>query len=190
MSNYPNTRSSSPRSPQREVRIVTHVPVLQLACDAVKPTHVIEHGMGIGSTPFFHGQPTVQRIFSFENDPVWRACSGCTNFAAAHRIEAYSDERLVQWLADVPADKCVVLVDGEALERPRVLKAAMAAGVAWIVEHDAECFDGAGLRLRRELSAEHGYVAVQYVAVHPETAAYVRASAVPEVLASADFVAL
>lgn len=189
MSLYPNTRGTARRSDDKHVRVATHIPALNVACSVIAPTHVVEHGMGYGSTPHFHSIDTVTHILSFENDERWRECNCCIEGSATkHVIIEYSDSNFSEQAKDFPIDKTIALIDGEAKERPRALSISMQLGVPWIVEHDAECFTDDDLKVRLGFCKSLGYTAYQHVALNPESVVYVRGSDRPDALSEVDYV--
>lgn len=178
----PNQLGNAERHREKSVRVATHVPVLQhcITSSRVKITHVLEHGMGLSSTPFFHTLPDVVVIASLENDERWRTCDTCDNTpdGKVHVIESYVTSiefvQFVQKHTD-PAHT-LVFVDGPHLERINVLGIMQRLNVPFLVEHDAESLPEFDLHLRKQESASNGYGMYQYVALNPETMLYTRIS--------------
>ncbi len=179
MSTYPNTRGRARRAIEKSVRVRTHSIVLSACLDAVPgDVEVLEHGMGMGSTPLIHAFPRLKKMLSFETEPQWMTCDTCKDEETKkkHVILNPTPEQFEEKTKEVfhSLSQCVVFVDGPGFERGAILKMAMANGSPYIVEHDAECFSLAEIQERRENSQLHGYSAWQYVGENPETAFYVK----------------
>ncbi len=142
---------------------------------------VLEHGMGIGSTPLIHGFPRLKKMLSFETEPQWMTCDTCKDEEAKkkHVILNPTPDQFEEKTKEVfsSMSQCVVFVDGPGKERGAILKMAMSKGAPYIVEHDAECFSLAEVQERRYHAQLHGYSAWQYVGENPETAFYVKLEA-------------
>jgi hypothetical protein len=174
---YPNTRGNSPRSDSKADRVATHIPLFKYALTlpaAAQVDVVIEHGMGLGSTPFFHSLSSVKRIVSFENDPTWRRCNLCGKDEKSHTITSLSGENPLQSLDNIVPSCTIALVDGPADERLIFLNDCLLAGIAIIVEHDAETFTQRDLEMRREACKNAGYKAYQWINDNPESALYIK----------------
>lgn len=172
---YPNVRGKARRHGDKTVRVATHVPALELGCSAVKPEFVIEHGMGLGSTPFFHRVSSVKRILSFENEARWATCDRCpASPGLEHVIAPFSPDGFAEKTSVFDSSRTIALVDGEAAKRPVALELSMKLGVPWIVEHDAECCQPEEVDARVKLCVQHGYSAFQYMLLNPESLVYVK----------------
>lgn len=192
MNQFPNARGVAQRSPMKTVRVGTHVPVLKMCIDASNEQimHVVEHGMGLASTQYFHSLRGVTRLLSFENDPKWQRCIHCEQSTSDERLSqiehiivpfaATTDDAAklgvdtFQTLVSkhiVPTNS-LALVDGPHVERIKVLCTLLGYGVPYIVEHDAESLPLDELDERLNLCRVHGYTALQYVALNPETMLY------------------
>lgn len=181
----PNKRGRAQRSTDRNTRYSTHVPVLKSCIEKLAETspdgvQAIEHGMGLSSTSFFHEHPMVVSITSLEREPEWASCvTCCSGTTKPHSILVTSDDRVIEQATQQIVDGIIKprttigLVDGFASQRLEVLRAWMAAGVAIIVEHDAETFTDIDIAVRRRLARAHGYRALQFAKCDPETALYV-----------------
>lgn len=183
--NGPNKRGGAHRSKDRNTRYATHVPCLQACVEALEPSadrpmYVIEHGMGLGSTPFFHTLPHVMNIISFEREPEWLFCNDCLSGSTQpHSITLLDDKTAIDQASVGVTDpeRTVGLVDGFASQRMAVLEAWMRLGVAFIVEHDADVFSGKEVRNRRALATNFGYKAYQYTGHDPESAIFINSHA-------------
>ncbi len=179
MSEFPNQRGKAKRSGERNVRYETHKPVLQACIEELGsgPFFAIEHGMGLGSTPFFHTHPNVT-IVSFEREKEWAWCSNCNSGSLEpHSIVITYDKQVSEQVKqgfDPP--RTVGLVDGFAAHRIVVLEQWMSQSIPFIVEHDAETMKGHQVRTRRALAFSTSYTAYQYVALNPESIVYVHSS--------------
>lgn len=159
----------------------THVPVLKecvgaLSASVDRPIYVIEHGMGLGSTPFFHTLPHVANIVSFEREPEWLFCNDCLSGSTQpHSITLLQDETAIEQahVGISDPERSMAFVDGYAGQRMAVLEVWMQMGVAFIVEHDADVFTGREVRARKALAELFGYAAYQYTGHDPETAFFV-----------------
>lgn len=178
--NGPNKRGKAIRSKDRNTRYATHIPCLQACVEALNPSaerpiFVVEHGMGLGSTPFFHSLPHVANIISFEREPDWLFCNDCLSGSTQpHSITLLEDSTAVEQSKTGLTDpeRTVGLVDGYADQRYGVLEAWMHLGVTFIVEHDADTFGGRQFRLRRPLIEKYDYIAYQYTGHDPESVIY------------------
>lgn len=149
--------------------------------DTADVKHVVEHGMGMSSTPMFHSMD-LRTYLSFEDDPRWARCPGTDGWCSlgsVHSIVAF-DESYVGRIAAtiIDPDRSLVLVDGPGPQRGLVAEACMERFVLAIVEHDAETFITDDVELRRAMCEKFGYASFQYVATDPEVAIYVRNDAV------------
>lgn len=165
---YPNLRTKFARHGDKYIRLATHLNVVKHVLNMFSVRHVIEHGMGKGSTPFFHTL-SLKTYISFENNPDWMSCY--TENCQDHIITKFNGT-----LCITNPKETLVFVDGQADERLNVLEHAMMNDVCAIVEHDAETFTSEELDARRTLSEKYCYNAYQYVNDNPETALYVKRS--------------
>ena len=175
---YPNVRGKSPRSDSKAVRCATHIPLFKYTLTLPAGAHidtVIEHGMGLGSTPFFHSLRSVKRIISFENDPAWSRCNLCGQDEKTHTITAWQGDKLLKSLDNIDPLCTLALVDGPADERLVFLSDCLHAGISIIVEHDAETFTQSYLAIRRDACSREGYRAYQWINDNPESALYIKA---------------
>lgn len=162
------------------------MPVLEACVNALKaaddsPIYVIEHGMGLGSTPFFHSLSNVANIISFERELDWMFCNDCASGSLQpHSIVQLHDASAVEQakVGIVEPARTVGLVDGYVAQRLPVLEAWMSLGVALIVEHDADVLASREVRRRRALAGEFGYKAFQYVGHDPETVFFISGSVI------------
>jgi len=180
---YPNRRGGAKRSKDRNTRYATHIAVLNecvslLNASEENPMHIIEHGMGLASTPFFHSLPRVEKITSFEREPEWSTCANCMSGSTTppHQIIMLKDDTAIEQtrVGITRPSMTLVLVDGYASQRAGVVEAMMSAGCAYIVEHDAETFRGRDIEFRKNSARVHGYSAHQYMGHDPETAFFVK----------------
>lgn len=172
----PNVRGTAPRSMSKSVRVATHLPVLQGCIDVKYPTHIIEHGMGISSTPFFHTL-NLNTLLSFENEPRWQICRSCTQDKSFnHIIVTYDNDDAVLALLQqhITPATTIALLDGPGPERIALLKIAQIINVPYIVEHDSETHVTQEIQSRSELCKTHEYSALYYVGMNPETIVYVK----------------
>jgi hypothetical protein len=191
----PNKRGKASRSKDRNTRYATHVPVLKACIDVLSasvesPIYAIEHGMGLGSTPFFHSLSNVANIISFEREQEWLFCNDCSSGSLQpHSINLLSDKSAIEQATTgiVEPSRTIALVDGFAAQRASVLEAWMSLGVAFIVEHDAEVFTERDVRHRRTLAKNFGYVALQYAGRDPETAFFIKSGVKPKLDDCVDF---
>jgi len=169
----PNTRGDAKRSDKKEIRIASHTPVLKFVIESIRPSIVIEHGMGVSSTPLMHSFSCVKKIVSLEDEKKWRHCKICENKPnplVEHHIISYSeltDEMLTE------DDTTVVFLDGKDTQRLVLLERSMKAGVKAIVEHDVETFSPDRVEMIVKLGNEHSYELHQYVRENPESGLYV-----------------
>ncbi len=177
----PNKRGKASRSGDRNTRYATHIPVLKacigaMSATALNPIYVIEHGMGLGSTPFFHSVHNVASITSFEREPGWLFCNDCLSGSTQpHSITLLHDQTILNQAKScvtVP-ERTVGLVDGYVKQRLPMLETWMSLGMAFIVEHDADAFTGPEIRSRQKAAKAFGYAAYQYADHDPETAFFV-----------------
>ncbi len=174
-----NPLGTAKRSPHKNTRYSTHVPVLEhcVRMSSIPFTHVVEHGMGLASTPMLHAIESVTKILSFENDMKWQRCSTCIESPnpRLQHIIASSDEFLSLLRHFVVPATTLGLVDGRpGDERIFILQALQVLGVPYIVEHDAEAWPEDVIKSRCEISVDHGYQVLQYVRLNPETLLYTR----------------
>ncbi len=174
-----NPLGTAKRSPNKNTRYSTHVPVLEhcVKMSSIPFTHVIEHGMGLASTPMLHAIESVTKILSFENDVKWQQCNTCnesSNSRLRHIIA--SSDRFLSLLRDhIEPETTLGLVDGRpGDERIFVLQALQVLGVPYIVEHDAEAWPEDVIKSRCEISIANGYQVLQYVGLNPETLLYTK----------------
>ena len=177
---YPNVRGKQPRDTDRNTRYGTHLPVLQACVTALgatpeNPIELVELGMGLSSTPFFHAQANVSLITSFEREQPWLRCADCAaGSTQPHKMLLATDTDVVSMVRQFRSQRAVALVDGFTAHRPIALEAWMRAGVSFIVEHDAETFNSFDIKHRRALAEAFGYSAWQYIELNPETALFVK----------------
>jgi len=164
----PNLRGQAKRDKRKEVRVGTHEFVVRLIMDQLFPNVVIEHGMGIASTPLFHGYTSLKRLISLEDDQQWASCKSCPSMLQ-HDIMSY--DKLTD---DMMNDAVFLFLDGPDAQRRDLLPRAINASISVIVEHDAESFDSERVEFVRSCCSAGGYVAMQYICENPETVIYVR----------------
>ena len=170
MSNYKNLRGIAVRDRNKSVRVATHSHVLKSLLDEVKcHVTVLEHGMGISSTPLLHSHKNVSSFVSFEDDPSWARCSGCTG---NHEIFPYSPAQAKKIIEET--HPYLVFLDGPGLQRNELFEICLKLNVHVIVEHDSETHDENAVEFRRRLLKEHGYIGVVDTSKNPETAIYVK----------------
>lgn len=177
MNLYPNTRGSAPRHKDKKIRVATHLDVIKMCLESINVEFVVEHGMGIASTPFFHNVKSLKRLLSFENEKQWQKCDLCPSSPLEHIIVAAptnNDFKHVISEQIETVERSLALVDGPGPERFDVLKACVELGFPFIVEHDAETMDVSSLNDRKILVSERGYAMCQYVTSNPETMLYVK----------------
>lgn len=174
---YPNRKGLGFRSPNKKIRISTHIEVLKSCFSVGQIDHVIEHGMGFGSTPFFH-ESKVKTLLSFENVPIWQKCEACDQEQQVinHKIVIFDQETYVKHIEESVQNSKYTLafIDSHPIERNFILKKCLDLGVPWIVEHDAETFTREQLFVRRRFLQAHDYVGFQFIKLEPETSIYVK----------------
>jgi hypothetical protein len=183
---YPNTKGTAKRDTEKTVRVGTHEFVISECFKAFDVKHVIEHGMGIASTPLFHAQKP-RTLLSFENEKQWQTCAKCGSDDVVHSIKAFTLETYEKDVTSVVIDpsKTLVLLDANNLERDPLFEFVTSLRVNVIVEHDAETFSEQTVSKRRK-ARDLGYHCFQFIAKSPETALYVLT--IPDfVIASSDF---
>jgi hypothetical protein len=183
----PNKRGRAHRSNDRNTRYATHIPVLKECINALsaskeRPIHVIEHGMGLGSTPFFHSLQHVKKITSFERELEWIWCASCISGSKQdHTMILLENDNAIEQIKQYIDDpsRTVALIDGYASQRVKVLEVWMNLGIKFIVEHDGEVLTHGEITIRRKLALANNYVAMQYTGHDPETVLFVK-SALPQ----------
>ena len=167
----------APRHPDKKVRVSTHKPVLEIALnDKRSKIHtVVEHGMGIASTPYFHSIPDVNMIISFEDDPNWMTCKNCLDgdSKSDHQIISFHDVDSLIGRINKP-DQTLALIDGPHKQRIIMINTLQSIGVPYIVEHDSESLPVDELNERLKLCKSNSYFVYQYVKLNPETMLYTR----------------
>lgn len=174
---FPNKRGNAHRSADKSERVKTHIPLLRFVVSLVRDrpmSTAIEHGMGIGSTPFLHSLEGISRIFSLENDPRWRSCSSCGKDGKYHEISGWPGEDPVSSIPDLDPASTLALVDGPADERIRFLISCLSHGIEIVVEHDAETLTQQEVDVRREAARSAGYLCYQWINDNPESILYSR----------------
>lgn len=172
---YPNVRGTAKRHADKSVRVATHIDVLEHVFSTYEIEHVVEHGMGLGSTPFFHSQNLVS-FLSYENIPKWQNCMSCKlDQQTKHLIKAFDAKQVSLDMKRNTTDpaKSLVFVDSSEHERVYVFSEAINTRVKAIVEHDAETFTTEKVISRRNIATSQGYECFQYLGLNPETALYV-----------------
>lgn len=189
---YPNTRGQMPRDKDKRIRVATHEPVVKLCLDALHPLYIVEHGMGISSTPLFHCVDSVKTILSYEDDVNWQACNSCTHGASKqHTIVSWSgDADLERRVREFDTSRTLGFVDGVAIQRYNVIDVLQRLNVPFIIDHDAETYETYQLMERYNLCRLNGYVAFQYIGKNPETALYISSNGAPAIDLTDDFVRL
>lgn len=169
---YDNIRGFAERNKQKSIRVGTHLDVLKECFSNLKIKHIIEHGMGASSTPFFHNQKPLT-FLSYENKQKWQNCPECKNQTVEHMIKTFSETICEEDIKNSKIDltQTIVFIDGDGLERDLIFKIATNHGVMFIVEHDAEAFTKEMISIRLS-SKNKGYECFQYVSCNPETAIY------------------
>jgi hypothetical protein len=163
----PNLRGTAIRSADKRVRVGTHLPVLRLAIDTMKPRIVVELGMGLSSTPFLHEH--VPSFISLEDDERWATCSSCKEGTSEHRVMSFREFiASPRPFGDDPANTLLFL-DGPDQQRKELLALAVEAGVPVIVEHDADSFEPERVDFIGLVTGANGYAVHQYVGQNPET---------------------
>lgn len=174
---FPSQRGTAVRSSSKTDRVGTHKPVVELCLSMIREATVIEHGMGVVSTPFFHKHDHVRKIISFEDDPSWKRCQTCKNqerLTQEHTIVDFSLENLRKATGDIDPQTTLVLVDGPHTQRIQVIKFLLELSVFAIVEHDAESLPIDEFNERVKIASESVYSIYQYVDLNPETLLYTR----------------
>jgi hypothetical protein len=173
-----NQKGNAKRHPNKSVRVSTHTPVLELAISLLgNNITIVEHGMGISSTPFFHKEVKISRILSFEDDKKWMNCADCNTTISnkIHHINSFNSlencKNIISSFVENHKD-IIVLVDGPSDQRIQVLKIAQELMISHIVEHDAETFNSNELLQRVEISRKNRYNVYQYIKLNPETMFY------------------
>jgi len=172
-----NQRGTAIRDQDKSIRIKTHIPVIERCLiEMSERITIIEHGMGIGSTPFFHSQNKVKSIISFENDHKWNTCSLCGSDSKLHIIKPFIEEDLdnifSQYVNDV--SQTLALIDGPTIERSIIFKYLINLSIPFIVEHDVEWWDATCLNSRITHASLNGYTTFQYVRTNPESALFLK----------------
>lgn len=169
-------RKLAKRSDKKEVRVTTHIPVLEMCFQHFKIERVLEHGMGKSSTAFFHKCNSLDFILSLEDDPAWKICSGCDLSLPRHTVASYtckSDITLCLSYAFDP-ETTLVFLDGPHKQRGEIFEAALERGISYIVEHDTESLSNDEMRDRRVKAEGAGYTCLAYTRLNPETTLYTR----------------
>lgn len=169
----------APRHPDKSVRVRTHIPVLQYAFDHADQIgssikYVVEHGMGIGSTTFFH-EKRISEILSYEDDPNWMRCDACAKQSnIIHKIIRFSDseEHITSFLHN--PEMTLGFVDGPHLQRIQILFKLFEYHVPYVVEHDSESLPIPELIERVSQASKMGYHIYKYELQNPETFLYIR----------------
>jgi len=176
ISQFPNKRGAAQRSNNKGVRVATHIPLIKFVISARRSdiSTVIEHGMGIGSTPFFHSLSHVSMIFSFENDPAWRSCASCQSDTKQHAVIGWPGNDPLSVIPGIETDSTFALVDGPCDERFPFLLSCLSRGISSIVEHDSETFSSSDVEIRRKACLEFGYRGYQWINDDPESVIYTR----------------
>ncbi len=166
------------RSDNKRARIETHQEALKWCFENFEIDRIIEDGMGLGSTPFFH-QQLCEHILSFESRAEWAKCSSCPNFPTKkHEIVVgnVDENRISSFIRD-HNEKILLFIDG--VSRFEVLKMGVNLQLHLIVEHDAESFSETELEARKALLVD--YHVFQHVGKNPETMVCVRKDLVDQI---------
>lgn len=171
---FHNQRGRANRDSSKEVRVATHLDVIKMCIAIQQPKYIIEHGMGISSTPFFHSLEKVETILSYENEPRWQSCDKCPSnikHVILGKPKSWKDS-ISEVISDF--DFALALVDGPGRERFYVVEACVELQVPFIVEHDAETMTKDDVKARKDLLEKQGYFGRQFVMQNPETALYTK----------------
>jgi len=172
-------RTRAQRSPEKSIRVATHVPVLKMCFDYLNtPTDVVEHGMGLASTNFFHNEKNVKKIVSFEDDVRWQFCQACENKSShqMHKIVSYNENFKITIFDNIDIKNCISLVDGPHLQRIKFINFLQEIGVPFIIEHDSESLPQDEFVDRVNMSKKYDYSIFEYYALNPETILYTNSS--------------
>jgi hypothetical protein len=184
---YSNKKGVKERHELKDVRVATHVPVLEKSIRLMGgDIHVVEHGMGKSSTPYFHSRSEVKTITSFEDDKNWMRCETCekTNVKSNHQIHQFiSKDNFYSVLSKINQLRSIVLVDGPQFQRIEALEVSQKLGFQFIIEHDAESLSKEDMTSRLDISKRFNYHTYQYVGLNPETLLYCK-----NVIEDADYV--
>lgn len=173
MSDFPNLRGTAQRDRNKSVRVGTHVPVLQMCLKDQRITNIVEHGMGLSSTAFFHSNLQIKKILSFENDKNWMTCHKC-NSHQSHIIVQFDDNFKNFCENELSLETTLALIDGPHIERIKLIKFLQMRNVPYIVEHDAESLPLIELDERLNLCVINSYAAHQFISLNPESIVYTR----------------
>ncbi len=171
---FSNQRGTAKRHENKIVRVGTHKHVLEFCLQSHHVTSIIEHGMGVVSTSFFHNIPTVNKIFSLENDRKWQRCDSCNEHTKHYISEFITKDELKKSLIDAEIDfsSCLSLIDGPHLERCSIIDVMLEFEIPSIVEHDVEVLTEIELLKRTQLCKQNSYNMYQYIKQNPETMLY------------------
>lgn len=165
------------RHPDKKVRVSTHKPVLEivLSDQRTKIETVVEHGMGIASTPYFHSVENISTLISFEDDPNWMSCKTCLdgNSKVKHEIISFTSVDTLYERISNPS-QTLALIDGPHKQRIMMINMLQAINVPYIVEHDSESLPVDELNERLNISSSNKYFVYQYVKLNPETMLYTK----------------
>lgn len=167
-------RKLAKRADKKEVRVGTHVPVLEICFKRANIRRVLEHGMGKVSTGFFHGIRGLELVLSLEDDPAWKKCDHCDLSVPSHTVASYtskSDMELLMGTAFDPAETLVFL-DGPHKQRGEIFELATSMRFSNIVEHDTESLSDSEMRQRCKIAGDAGYESLTYTQLNPETTLY------------------
>lgn len=178
---YPNTRGNSTRSPSKNIRVGTHLDVIQECVKIGNIDFVIEHGMGVASTRYFHTLNC--KMISYENVPKWKICNECKiqKYKELHSVIDYDVKTYKEPFKNMTSNT-LVFVDGPGIERESILTYALELGALFVVEHDAETLTKEQLDIRKHLIKKYDYKMFQYIKKNPETMLYCKSQ--PEFVTS------
>lgn len=149
-------RIKATRHPDKRIRVATHVSVLNKLFDIFEIHSVVEHGSGLGSTPYF-GQKGV-KLHSIEDDPQWKIDVGQTT-------NTFSEFKNNILSADL------YLIDGPNAQRDELLPQVFCK-TKIIVVHDFEIYDDKTIELFQKNANKEGFTLYHYIAENPETGLY------------------
>ena len=171
---YVNTLGTAPRSIHKSVRVATHLTPVQFCIENFNLTGVVEHGMGLGSTPYFHSVSTLTYLLSYENEARWSHCPTCDasdGGGLIHQILPWTTpDEFVASVRSLPMkleSQVLGFVDGPGPERIPALRELSRLRVSALIYHDAETLT---LAEREEIQAcVPEYSIFQYIGENPET---------------------
>lgn len=168
---YPNKRGTATRNIEKSVRIATHRHVIDVVWACYIIEDVIEDGIGVSSTAYFH-ELGAKRILSFEPIERWQSCTCNRDTHVITDTQNILDEasKFV-----INSRKTLLFIDGQSTEeRFKVLESLIRLSPTCIIEHDVEALLNDDVSQRKRVLERNGYTAFQYVDQNPETGLYVK----------------